>query len=139
MVVDALKSGLAWGPFFRIRVDIDITKPLMRGKMIHIEDVEEGWVYFKYERLPTFCYCCGILGHQERECQTIRKGSLSSEEDDLQYGPWLRAMAQKFDKGKRISISPNPLIMTMKTRRSLKEKMGMVSHLQAATNRSFNH
>ena len=72
LVVDALKSGLAWGPFLRIRVDIDITKPLMRGKMIHIEDVEEGWVYFKYERLPTFCYCCGILGHQDRECRTIQ-------------------------------------------------------------------
>lgn len=28
LVVDAPKSGLAWGPFLRIWVDIDITKPL---------------------------------------------------------------------------------------------------------------
>ena len=63
LMVDAPKSGLAWGPFLRIRVDIDITKPLMRRKMIHIENVEEGWVFFKYERLPIFCYHCGILGH----------------------------------------------------------------------------
>ena len=89
--------------------------------MIYIEDVEDGWVYFKYKRLPAFCYCCDILRHQDHECQTIQKGCHSSEEEDLQYGPWLRAMAQKFVKGKRISISPNPLIMTMKTRRSLKE------------------
>ena len=33
-MVDAPKSGLAWGPFLRIRVNVDITKPLMLGKMI---------------------------------------------------------------------------------------------------------
>ena len=39
LMVNALKSSLTWGPFLRIRVDIDITKLLMRGKMVHIEDV----------------------------------------------------------------------------------------------------
>ena len=42
LLIDAPKSGLAWGPFLRMRVDIDITKPLMRGKMVHIEDMERG-------------------------------------------------------------------------------------------------
>ena len=56
LLVDAPKSGLAWGPFLRIRVDVDISKPLMRGKMIQIEDMEKGWVYFKYERLPIYYY-----------------------------------------------------------------------------------
>lgn len=62
ITVDAPKSGVAWGPFLRIRVNTDITKPLMRGKMIQIEDSEDEWVVFKYERLPIFCYRCGILG-----------------------------------------------------------------------------
>ena len=65
LLIDAPKNGLARGPFLCIRVDIDITKPLMRGKMVHIEDMEERLIYFKYERLPIFCYRCGILGHQE--------------------------------------------------------------------------
>ena len=39
LMVDAPKNGLAWGPFLCIWVDIDITKPFMRGKMVHIEDV----------------------------------------------------------------------------------------------------
>ena len=56
LVIDAPKSGLAWGPFLKIRVDVDITKPLMRGKMIHIKEMEDVWVFFKYERLLTFCY-----------------------------------------------------------------------------------
>lgn len=42
ILVIAPSSGLAWGPFLQIRVDIGITKPLMRGKMMHIEDKEEG-------------------------------------------------------------------------------------------------
>ena len=63
LMVDAFKNGLTWGPFLHIRVDIDITKPLMRGKMIHIEDVDKGWIFFKYERFPTFCNQCDILGH----------------------------------------------------------------------------
>ena len=46
LLIDAPKSGLAWGPFLRIRVDIEITKPLMRGKMVHFEDVGESWVFF---------------------------------------------------------------------------------------------
>ena len=100
ILVDAPKSGLAWGPFLRIRVDIDITKPLMRGKMIHIEGVEKGCVYFKYERLPIYCYRCGILGLQERECQHARKWCISSDEDDYQFGLWLHVVGSKANRGK---------------------------------------
>jgi len=78
-----------------MRVDIDITKLLMRGKIFRIENINKGWVYFKYERLPTFCYRCGILGHQERECQSVRKWCISTDEEDFQFGPWLRAVGPK--------------------------------------------
>ena len=47
IMVDAPKSGFAWGPFLRIRVRIDITKPLMRGKMIKIENLDADWAVFK--------------------------------------------------------------------------------------------
>ena len=99
-MVDAPKSGLACGPFLHIRVDIDITKPLMRGKMIHIEYVEEGWVFFKYERLPIDCYHCGILGHQDCKCQNIKKGFFSLDDEDFQFGPYLHAMPPKFSQEK---------------------------------------
>ena len=71
--------------------------------MVHIEDIDNGWVFFKYERLPIFCYHCGILGHQDCKCQKIKKGCLSSEGDDFQYGPWLCALAQKFGQKKNSS------------------------------------
>ena len=100
LLVDDPKSGLAWGTFLRIRVDVNITKPLMRGKMIQIEGMEKGWVYFKYERLPIYCYQCGILGHQERECHKAKKGCISSEEDDFQFGPWLWVVGPKINRGR---------------------------------------
>ena len=54
LLIDAPKSGLDWGPFLCIRMDIEITKPLMRGKMVHFEVVGGGWVFFKYNKLPIF-------------------------------------------------------------------------------------
>nr|POF21997.1 hypothetical protein CFP56_35538 [Quercus suber] len=95
VTVDVPQNGLAWGPFLRIHVNMDITKPLMRGKIMWIEGLEVGWIYFQYERLPIFCYRCGILGHNDRECLQRRVGRLSLEEDELQYGHWLRVVAPR--------------------------------------------
>ncbi|XP_075651925.1 uncharacterized protein At4g02000-like [Castanea sativa] len=55
--------------FFRIKVNVDITKPLCRGRRIALASGKEGWVSFKYERLPNICYWCGRLTHSDRECQ----------------------------------------------------------------------
>ena len=29
----------------------------------------EGWVSFKYERLPNFFYRCGLLTHSDTDCE----------------------------------------------------------------------
>ena len=41
-----------------------------------------------YERLPNFCLCCGIIGHQYRECIKYK----NKPEDKLEYGPHLKAI-----------------------------------------------
>ena len=56
------------GSFFRVRVRIDISLPLCRGRVLALEDGKECWVSFKYERLPTFCFLCGKLGHDDKHC-----------------------------------------------------------------------
>ena len=46
---------------------------------------------FMYELLPNICYWCGLLSHDDKECEMwLRsKDGLSTEEQ--QFGPWLRA------------------------------------------------
>lgn len=56
MEVDVPKSGVHWGKCLRVRVWIDATKRLIRGKRITIEGGESRWVHFKFKRLPNFCY-----------------------------------------------------------------------------------
>lgn len=52
-------------------------------------DVIWCWVNFKYEGLPTFCYICGMIGHNERFCEKLFETSL--EKIEKPYGSWLKA------------------------------------------------
>lgn len=44
------------GSFIWIRVNVNISLPLCRGRLITLDNNEVQWVSFKYERLPNFCY-----------------------------------------------------------------------------------
>ena len=88
--VDVPENGVQWGKYLRVRVSVDTTKKLVRGKKINIEDCGSRWVYFKYERLPNFCYRCGMLDHGEKECLEQAPVEESGEKGNAQYGPWLR-------------------------------------------------
>ena len=79
------------GSFFRVRVRTDISVPLCRGRILSIEDDEDYWVEFKYERLPNICYWCGCLDHSDKDCERWieSEGTLASSERE--YGPWIRA------------------------------------------------
>ena len=48
MEVDVPDSGVIWGKSLRVRVRIDATKRLIRGKKITIEGGAARWVQFKY-------------------------------------------------------------------------------------------
>jgi hypothetical protein len=66
-VVDS-EDEVSWGDFVRIRVALNISKPLCRGKKIDLEGGKEVLVSFKYERLANFCYWCGLVTHSDKDC-----------------------------------------------------------------------
>ncbi|XP_042942840.1 uncharacterized protein LOC122277023 [Carya illinoinensis] len=82
------QRGIGWGKFLRIRVEIDITKPLLRGIFISVEG-KQTWIQLRYERLPSFCFNCGTIKHTTQGC------ILSRNEEKQQYGAWLRAAAPR--------------------------------------------
>ena len=68
--------------FQRYRVEVDISKPLCRGRKITLNNGSNWWVSFKYERLPNICYWCGKLTHSDRECPVWLKSRKALKEED---------------------------------------------------------
>ncbi|XVF71647.1 hypothetical protein PTKIN_Ptkin12aG0056100 [Pterospermum kingtungense] len=69
------KSG--WASFLRLRVEMDVTKPLQRGvKLLQGPERKEIWGRLSYERLSSFYYVCGLLRHTKKECATPTSNEL---------------------------------------------------------------
>lgn len=62
-------SEMKGGTFLRVRVTVDISRPLCRGRKVAFDDKMEGWVSFQYERLPNLCFWCGLLLHGDKDCE----------------------------------------------------------------------
>ncbi|KAJ1395095.1 Zinc knuckle CX2CX4HX4C [Sesbania bispinosa] len=75
------------GSFVKVHVHLDIDKPLLHG--VNVGSKKDGvfWVDFQYERLPQFCYSCGLIGHDESTCEA-KEGAIDEER---KFGPWLKA------------------------------------------------
>ncbi|KAL0383104.1 UNVERIFIED_CONTAM: hypothetical protein Scaly_0597700 [Sesamum calycinum] len=89
--VDMDDAGHVWGSHMRIRVSIDVTKPLKRVLKIRTTLGDEQLLSFTYERLPNFCYLCGCLGHLSKYCEMRFTDNFADPGDATPYGPWLRA------------------------------------------------
>ncbi|XP_074298528.1 uncharacterized protein LOC141629421 [Silene latifolia] len=79
-----------------IRYLHDIRVPLKNGIPIKMKTGKMIEFKVKYERLPLYCYGCGVIGHGEKDCD---EGPY--EEDDLKFGDWLRASPWKIVKTTR--------------------------------------
>ncbi|KAH9782148.1 hypothetical protein KPL71_008766 [Citrus sinensis] len=81
-------NGDCIGEYARIRVSINITLPLERILFLKREGETDIPMPVVYERLPDFCYCCGIIGHQYKECGKYQ----DQPREDLPYGSWMKAI-----------------------------------------------
>ncbi|XP_042950189.1 uncharacterized protein LOC122282298 [Carya illinoinensis] len=88
--VESDSEGLAWGRCMRVRVAVNLHKPLLRGKWLMF-DKQKHWISFKYERLQNFCFHCGVLYHRGKSCSRPRFEHQGEEQTVQQYGAWLKA------------------------------------------------
>lgn len=114
------------GQIIRLRVLVSITKPLTKIIMLETMEEEDDTrteeqgrmqeneqdktrgdegqipITVQYEKLPEFCYCCGCIGHQYKECVSYQ----NQAKENLAYGPWTKAqtiaerLKQRRDRGK---------------------------------------
>ena len=73
------------------------------------EGGEQRWISFKYERLPNFCYRCGMLSHGLRDCPEGKVEALP-EISALQYGAWLRGEVSRFGTEERWPAKGGPIM-----------------------------
>lgn len=67
MDVDADRK--ASGACLRAQVAIEIDKPLRRGVLLRMNKTDEPrWFQAQYQRLPYYCFACGMIGHSEVDC-----------------------------------------------------------------------
>jgi hypothetical protein len=91
--VDVDEDGMAWGEDLRIRVEIRVDQPLLRGVCVKESDDDEAgkWFDIRYEKIPHFCFECGRLVHSEVGCT-------AEVVEQKQWGEWLRAEPRKLKK-----------------------------------------
>ncbi|CAN0845642.1 hypothetical protein LINGRAHAP2_LOCUS4163 [Linum grandiflorum] len=53
----------------RVRVYMNVLEPLKIEKKVKEQGGDWHICSFKYEKLPTFCYTCGCIGHVDRNCE----------------------------------------------------------------------
>nr|POE68253.1 hypothetical protein CFP56_26147 [Quercus suber] len=85
--------------FLRGRVEMPIDKPLRRRGYVAIKEGGRSWVTFNYERLPTFYFIYGMLGHDGRY--------YVATPSERQCGEWLRAGGISRFGGEKAKVTSN--------------------------------
>lgn len=84
--VDDFTGSLARSKFARVCVELDLAKPLKQGFWLG-DDCHRVFVVVLYERLPTFCYVCGVIGHGTNTCSRRNLDNQSSPSPPLCSDP----------------------------------------------------
>ncbi|KAK2662589.1 hypothetical protein Ddye_001163 [Dipteronia dyeriana] len=76
-----------WGKILRVKVVIDISKPLLEGLILNLEEFETSIAaLIRYECLPEFCYGCGRISHPLRDCQIEEIRVKAMKGEGTQFG-----------------------------------------------------
>ncbi len=76
--------------FAHVRILIGIKQPLKKVLMLELEDGEKIPIPILYEKLPEFCFCCGLIRHQYRVC--LNYNGLAKEQ--LVFRAWMKVLTR---------------------------------------------
>ncbi|PPD96116.1 hypothetical protein GOBAR_DD06853 [Gossypium barbadense] len=79
------------GEFCRLRVNLNIQKSLRRGIFILRSNGSRYWIPFKYEKLPKFCFGCGVMGHDLQDCTVVKPAEKDKIREDPPFSLALKA------------------------------------------------
>ncbi|EEE63122.1 hypothetical protein OsJ_17930 [Oryza sativa Japonica Group] len=111
--VDVEEDGRNRHDFFRIRVDLPVKKPLKSKLAIKINaQGTEVVIRFdvRYKWIPYFCFCCGFIGHSDKDCEK----KVANSDAPYQFSEELRcsllkAYERKVKDPKDITVSASSL------------------------------
>ncbi|KAM0872962.1 hypothetical protein ACQ4PT_038411 [Festuca glaucescens] len=67
--IEADSQGRCWGGFMRLRVEVKVAEPLMRAVTVYSSRFKTTESYaVQYEKLPIYCFSCGLIGHSTLAC-----------------------------------------------------------------------
>jgi hypothetical protein len=81
---DIAGDGVGWGRCLRIRVSIDLSRPLERGRIMNVGG-QSYWVIFKYEKFPLFYFRCGCVIHGIKGCPISNQKRMSGGEEGKEW------------------------------------------------------
>lgn len=93
LLYDEKNNSSIWRECMRIKIRLDVRRPLKRRKKITRKNGQDFVVTCKYERLGDFCFLCGLVSHMERFCR--RNIDRRDREADREWGSWLRASPRR--------------------------------------------
>ncbi|KAA3454199.1 reverse transcriptase [Gossypium australe] len=85
-----LRSEIS-GDWCRLRVNLDVQKPLRRGIFVSSDNSVKSWIPFKFEKLPVFCFGCGRLDHGLNDCKLSDPAEKIRIREDPPYSIALKA------------------------------------------------
>ena len=78
------------GNYLRVQVRIDITKPLNRVRKVWSKGSIIGCAILKYEHFPNFYYWCGLVSHDDKDCERWLRSRGSLKKSDQHFVDWMR-------------------------------------------------
>lgn len=75
--VDTGSYSECLGSVIRVRIMFNVSQALVQGLRVQVDGLADiVQTVVRYERLPNYCFHCGLIGHLVRDCPTRPRGPL---------------------------------------------------------------